>query len=120
VRNVTAMESRVRSLKPRSKTGGFRDECGMRFPGMFKSLTIPPFYFGHLGQFDHFVVTDAGCLAVPKGSHAAACPMRMSCAQRIVYAVEHVAASAPAMAGDFRDEIMCEANVRHFRLHVCG
>jgi hypothetical protein len=103
VRNVTAMESRVRSLKPRSKSGGFLYERGMRLPREFESLTIPPFNFGHLGQFDHFVVADARCLAVPKGSHAAACPMRMSCAQRIVYAVEHVAASAPAMAGDFSD-----------------
>jgi hypothetical protein len=120
VRNVTAMESRVRSLKPRSKSGGFLYESGVRPPREFESLTIPPFNFGHLGQFDHFVVTDAGSFAVPKAAHAAACPMRIFRAECIVHSVEHVAATAPAMAGDFRDEVVSERNVRHFRARECG
>jgi hypothetical protein len=114
------MESRVRTLKKRSKAGGFRDECGMRLPREFESITIPPFNFGHLGQFDHFVVTDAGRFPVPKAAHAAAGPMRMARAERIVYAVEHVAATAPAMAGDFRDEVVSERDIRHFRVRKCG
>jgi hypothetical protein len=114
------MESRVRTLKKRSKACGFRDEFGMRFPRMFKSFTIPPFNFGHLGQLNHFVVADARCFAVPKAAHAAAGPSRIFRAECIVNAVEHVAASAPAMAGDFRDEVVSERNVRHFRVRKCG
>jgi hypothetical protein len=103
VRNLIAMESRVCSLKPRSKSGGFLYERGMRLPREFESLTIPPFYFCRFCKFDHFVVTDAGCFAVPKAAHAAACPMRIFRSECVVHSVEHVAATAPAMAGDFSD-----------------
>jgi hypothetical protein len=103
VRNVTAMESRVRSLKPRSKSGGFLYESGVRAPRVFKSFTIPPFDFCNPCKFQHFVVADARAFPMPHRSDPASGPMWIMRAKRIVYAVEHVAASAPAMAGDFSD-----------------
>jgi hypothetical protein len=114
------MVSRVCSPKPRSKSGGFLYESGVRAPRVFKSFTIPPFDFRNPCKFHHFVVADARAFSVPHRADPASGPMWVLGVECFVHAIEHVAATAPAMAGDFSDEIVSERNVRHFRARKCG
>jgi hypothetical protein len=100
--------------KSRRQSCGARDEICMGFACLFQLLAGRTLDLGDLGKLDHFVVADAGCLAVPEGAQTAArpAPGDLDAAgtpevidDSVMNAVDHRLLTVPAIAGDLGNEV---------------